>query len=288
MITGESGTGKELIAKAIHRQSARRDRPFISVNCGAIPEALIESEFFGHVKGAFTGAVSNKMGLFQAADGGTLFLDEITEVPPPLQVKLLRAIQEREIRRVGEARDIKVDIRLIAASNRDLETAVQDNVLREDLFYRLNVINVEVPPLRRRREEIPALVTSFLERNRRRGLVEKRFAKEALDVLMAYAWPGNVRELENLVERVLILSPREEIVPADLPRFLFEGTNLVEAVDDGDLTLAEMERRTIIKALRRNKGNKVQTARKLGINVKTLYNKIKAYGIDKTSLLQKR
>jgi two-component system response regulator PilR (NtrC family) len=204
MITGESGTGKELVAKAIHHHSNRRDRPFISVNCGAIPETLIESEFFGHVKGAFTGAVSNRMGLFQAADGGTLFLDEITEVPPPLQVKLLRAIQEREIRRVGEAKDLKVDIRLIAASNRDLETAVQDNVLREDLFYRLNVIPIHLPPLRERREDIPLLVDHFLQKFAPAPGLPRRLTPEALGVLEQYPWPGNIRELENVIERATV------------------------------------------------------------------------------------
>ncbi|MBI4593136.1 MAG: sigma-54-dependent Fis family transcriptional regulator, partial [Candidatus Rokubacteria bacterium] len=193
-ITGESGTGKELVAVAIHQESPRRNAPFVSVNCGAIPEGLMESELFGHVKGAFTGAVASTPGLFVAAEGGTLFLDEITEIPPSVQVKLLRAIQEREVRRVGDARDVKVNVRLIAASNRDLRRAVADGILREDLFYRLNVIPIHLPPLRERSEDIPLLVSHFMQKLcRELGKKVTGLAPEALAVLEQYRWPGNVR-----------------------------------------------------------------------------------------------
>ena len=206
MLTGESGTGKELVARAIHFNSFRRDKPFVSVNCGAIPEGLMESELFGHVRGAFTGAVSNKIGLFSAAEAGTLFLDEITEIPALLQVKLLRAIQVREIRRVGDTKDIKTDVRLIAASNRNLEEAVQEGILREDLFYRLNVIPIQLPPLRDRREDIPLLVAHFLQKfSKELGKDVRGVTPEAMAVLERYRWPGNIRELENVLERAIVL-----------------------------------------------------------------------------------
>jgi two-component system response regulator PilR (NtrC family) len=218
MITGESGTGKELVAQALHWESSRRSGPFVSVNCGAVPEALMESELFGHVKGAFTGAVANTEGLFAAADGGTLFLDEITEVAHTVQVKLLRAIQERQIRRVGDTRDVKVDVRLIAASNRDLGRAVSDGVLREDLFYRLNVIPLHLPPLRDRREDIPLLVAHFIKKlSQEVGRPVHGVTPEALAVLEQYHWPGNIRELENVVERAIVLGSTELLEPSALP-----------------------------------------------------------------------
>src|SRR3989449_5363508 len=210
MITGESGTGKELVARAIHFNSLRRDKPFVSVNCGAIPEGLMESELFGHVKGSFTGAVANKIGLFAAAEGGTLFLDEITEIPPLLQVKLVRAIQMREIRRVGDTKDIKTDVRLIAASNRDLETAVREGVMREDLFYRLNVLPIDLPPLRERREDIPLLVAHFIQKfTKELGKDVRGVTPDALAVLERHHWPGNIRELENALERAIVLGASE-------------------------------------------------------------------------------
>src|SRR5438552_9923494 len=210
MITGESGTGKELVARAIHFNSLRRDKPFVSVNCGAIPEGLMESELFGHVKRSFTGAVANKVGLFAAAEGGTLFLDEITEIPPLLQVKLVRAIQMREIRRVGDTKDIKTDVRLIAASNRDLETAVRDGVMREDLFYRLNVIPIHLPPLRERREDIAFLVAHFIQKfSKELGKDVRGVTPEAMAVLERHHWPGNIRELENAIERAIGLGTGE-------------------------------------------------------------------------------
>jgi two-component system, NtrC family, response regulator PilR len=221
MITGESGTGKELVAQALHWESDRRGGPFVSVNCGAVPESLMESELFGHVKGAFTGAVSSTEGLFAAADGGTLFLDEITEISHTVQVKLLRAIQERQIRRVGDTRDVKVDVRLIAASNRDIGGAVTDGVLREDLFYRLNVIPLHLPPLRDRREDIPLLVAHFIKKlSQEVGRPVRGVTPEALAVLEQYHWPGNIRELENVVERAIVLGSSEmlelEALPASL------------------------------------------------------------------------
>src|SRR5215475_11943275 len=218
MVTGESGTGKELVAQAIHQESPRRAGPFVSVNCGAIPETLMESELFGHVKGAFTGAVANTVGLFSAANGGSLFLDEVTEVPQSVQVKLLRAIQEREIRRVGDTKDIKIDVRLIAASNRDLGKAVADGVLREDLFYRLNVIPIQLPPLRDRREDIPLLVAHFIKKlGREVGRPVHGIAPEAVSVLEQYHWPGNIRELENVVERAMVLGHGETLDVESLP-----------------------------------------------------------------------
>src|SRR3990172_5551038 len=218
MLTGESGTGKELVARAIHFNSFRRDKPFVSVNCGAIPEGLMESELFGHVRGAFTGAVSNKVGLFSAAEGGTLFLDEITEIPALLQVKLLRAIQEREIRRVGDTKDMKVEVRLIAATNKDLEAAVGDGTLREDLFYRLNVIPIHLPALRERREDIPLLVAHFLQKyGKELGKEVKGISAEALPLLENYHWPGNIRELENAIERAIVLCTGDVLTAEALP-----------------------------------------------------------------------
>ena len=218
MITGESGTGKELVAQALHWESNRRGGPFVSVNCGAVPETLMESELFGHVKGAFTGAVASTEGLFAAADGGTLFLDEITEIPHTVQVKLLRAVQERQIRRVGDTRDVKIDVRLIAASNRDLGRAVTDGVLREDLFYRLNVIPIHLPPLRDRREDIPPLIAHFIKKlSNEVGRPVRGVAPDALAVLEQYHWPGNIRELENVVERAIVLGSSELLEADGLP-----------------------------------------------------------------------
>jgi DNA-binding NtrC family response regulator len=286
LIEGESGVGKELVAHRIHKESRRAGMPFIAINCGVLQENLLESELFGHEKGAFTGAVSDHAGLFEIADHGTLFLDEIGELSLDLQVKLLRVLETGEFRRLGGHKIIRADVRVLAATNKRLHEEVKKGTFREDLYYRLNVIKIEVPPLRRRREEIPALVGAFLDRHRRRGMRERRFAKAALDALAAYHWPGNVRELENLIERTLILSAHDEIQASDLPRYALEQPGgRDDLIDDGDLTLAEMERRCIIRALRRNKGNKVRTARKLGINVKTLYNKIKAYEIGESAIV---
>ncbi|RME76997.1 MAG: sigma-54-dependent Fis family transcriptional regulator [Planctomycetota bacterium] len=287
LIEGESGVGKELVAARIHQLSTRSNMPFVAINCGVLQHNLLESELFGHEKGAFTGAVSDHAGLFEVADKGTIFLDEIGELPLDLQVKLLRVLESSEFRRVGSNKIQRSDVRVIAATNRTLVEEVRRGSFREDLYYRLNVINITVPPLRKRPEEIPALVQLFVERARRRGLKPKRFSKEAIEELQRYHWPGNIRELENLVERTLILSRHDVVGPKDLPRFLAPPTRDEEIDDDDDdCTLAEMERRHIIKALRRNRCNKVQTARKLAINVKTLYNKIKAYKIDVDAIKQ--
>src|SRR6266704_2799248 len=233
LVTGESGTGKELVARAFHDESPRRNGPFVSVNCGAIPETLMESELFGHVKGAFTGAVAETIGLFSAAAGGTLFLDEITEIPHSVQVKLLRAIQEREIRRVGDTKDHKVDVRLIAASNRDVGKAVADGSLREDLFYRLNVIPIHLPPLRDRREDIPLLVAHFIQKLA--GQLGKRVtavAPDALVVLERYHWPGNIRELENVIERAIVLGSGEILGVDALPSSLAAPRSVQEVAID--------------------------------------------------------
>jgi two-component system, NtrC family, response regulator PilR len=269
MITGESGTGKELVARAIHFNSFRRDRPFVSVNCGAIPEGLMESELFGHVRGAFTGAIANKVGLFSAAESGTLFLDEITEIPPLLQVKLLRAIQLREIRRVGDTKDLKTDVRLIAASNRDLEGAVEEGVLREDLFYRLNVIPIQLPPLRERREDIPLLVAHFLQKFGKDLAKDVRgVTPEAMAVLERYHWPGNIRELENVLERAIVLGAGEMLGVDSLPESVrrerpVKGLDSVDIPEDGldlEATLDTIEGRYLQRALDRTGGVQTKAA----------------------------
>ncbi len=270
MVTGESGTGKELVARAIHFNSFRRDKPFVSVNCGAIPEGLIESELFGHVRGAFTGAVANKVGLFSAAEGGTLFLDEIAEIPALLQVKLLRAIQVREIRRVGDTKDIKTDVRLIAASNRDLEQAVGEGTLREDLFYRLNVIPIQLPPLRERREDIPLLVAHFLQKfGKELGKDVRGVTPEAMAVLERYRWPGNIRELENVLERAIVLGAGEILGVDSLPASVRHtgperrGAGALEIPDEGldlEATLDAIESRYLQRALDRTGGVQTKAA----------------------------
>jgi DNA-binding NtrC family response regulator len=278
LIEGESGVGKELVANSIHSKSARRARPFIAINCGVLQESLLESELFGHEKGAFTGAHAEHQGLFEIADGGTLFLDEIGEMGPDLQVKLLRVLEKSEFRRVGGHKLIHVDVRVVAATNKRLVEEVKAGRFREDLFYRLNVVHIEVPPLRERRDEIPELVRTFLRMHARKGLPEKLMSDETLETLKAYRWPGNVRELKNLVERSVILSRGDVITPRDLPPMLFGPVASSSATeDDGEEPLAEVEKRHILKILRRHGGNKVRAAKVLGINVKTLYNKIKSY-----------
>ena len=287
MITGESGTGKEMVARATHYNSQRQNKPFISVNCGAIPEALMESELFGHVKGAFTGAVSNKVGLFTAADGGTLFLDEITEIPTLLQVKLLRAIQEREIRRVGETRETKVDVRLIAASNRDLERAVSEGALREDLFYRLNVIPIHLPPLRERREDIPLLVAHFLQKfGPRLGKEVRGVAPEALAMLERHHWPGNIRELENVVERAIVLGSGEMLGPDALPESVRRERPIrgleVELPEDGmdlEATLDTLERRYLQRAMDRTNGVQTKAAELLKMTFRQFRYKLQKHNM---------
>jgi two-component system response regulator PilR (NtrC family) len=286
MVTGESGTGKELAAVAIHHESPRRNAPFISVNCGAIPEGLMESELFGHLKGAFTGAVASTPGLFTAAEGGTLFLDEITEVPHSVQVKLLRAIQEREVRRVGDTHDLKIDVRLIAASNRDLTRAMADGLLREDLFYRLNVIPVHLPPLRERREDIPLLVAHFIEKiSKAVGKSAQGVTPETLAILEGYLWPGNIRELENVIERAIVLGNGEMITPDALPPNLTRPADpkdvLLDIPDNGldlEAHLERIEQRYIQQALERTGGNQTRAAEVLGLSFRQFRYKLQKYG----------
>ncbi len=280
LITGETGTGKEVFAEAIHGEGERTGKPFIAVNCGAIPSQLVESTLFGHEKGAFTGAYAQKIGLAEVANGGTLFLDEIGELSAGIQSKLLRFLQEGEIYRVGGKEPIKVDIRLVSATNRDLEKEVQDGSFREDLYYRINTIVVNAPPLRKRKEDIGALVDYFLttgaHRYLNRGL---KISTEALDVLLKYDWPGNIRELQNVCERLQILSESEVVQITDLPDFVKTPEEKL-FIDDYDpaVTLHELERRYILKALNHFEGNKTQAANALGVTIKTLYNKLHEYG----------
>ena len=285
LVTGESGTGKELVAQAIHQESPRRTGPFVSVNCGAIPETLMESELFGHLKGAFTGAVATTTGLFSAADGGSLFLDEITEVPQSVQVKLLRAIQEREIRRVGDTRDTRVDVRLIAASNRDVAKAVAEGSLREDLFYRLNVIPIHLPPLRERREDIPPLVAHFIQKiSAELGKSVRGVTPEALAILEQHRWPGNIRELENVIERALVLGSGEILeagaLPADLQR-PHDGPDVpLEIPPDGldlEATLDRIEHRYIQMALARTAGVQTRAAELLRVSFRQFRYKLQKH-----------
>lgn len=284
LVTGESGTGKELVARAIHFSSSRKNRPFVTVNCGALPETLLESELFGYMKGAFTGASSNKQGLFEAANGGTIFLDEISATTPALQVKLLRVIQEREFKRVGGTADIKVDVRVVAASNRDLKSEVEKGSFREDLFYRLNVIPIHLPPLRERREDIPLLIEFFLKKMSS-GREAKKVLPEAMGMLMAYRWPGNVRELQNTLERLNILAsgdaiplelipesirslrPSPELIPAEIPE---NGLDM-EAVLEG------AERTLLQKALEKAGGVKTEAARLLGLSFRSFRHRLHKY-----------
>lgn len=278
LITGESGTGKELAAKAIHFNSDRRSGPFVPVNCAAIPEMLLESELFGHMKGAFTDAKGDKRGLFEEAHGGTLFLDEISELPVMLQAKLLRAIQEKEIRRVGSTKSVAVDTRIIAATNLALADEVKAKRFREDLYYRLNVIEIRMPPLRERREDILLLVDAFLKKcaEASRKAV-KGIAESALALLMDYPWPGNVRELENVIERAVTLTRGEKVTPEDLPPAIHGSRGDRKVIDDAadrTLPLDEVEKEYILRILDKTGGNKYQAAQILGIDRKTLYRKL--------------
>ncbi|HEX8749787.1 MAG TPA: sigma-54 dependent transcriptional regulator [Nitrospira sp.] len=278
LITGESGTGKELVAKAIHYNSERREAPFVPVNCAAIPEQLLESELFGHMRGAFTDAKMDKRGLFEEARKGTLFLDEISELPLMLQAKLLRAIQEKEIRRVGANKPIAVDVRVIAATNLNLAEEVKAKRFRDDLYYRLNVIELKLPPLRERREDIPLLVDAFLKKcGEARGKEVKGVSESALAMLLDYTWPGNVRELENVVERAVTLSRGEKITSDDLPAAVQGSRGDRRVLDDAaekTLPLHEIEKEYIKKILEKMGGNKYQAAHVLGIDRKTLYRKL--------------
>lgn len=280
LVLGESGTGKELVAHAIHEKSNRADKPFVAINCGALRETLLESELFGHERGAFTGAYARKIGLAEAAHGGTLFLDEIGELSPGIQAKLLRFLQEGEIFRVGGKDPIKVDIRLVSATNRELEKDVVNGNFREDLFYRINTIMIQSPPLRRRKEDVPALVEHFLAKTRHGFLNQgRRMSDEAMKILMKYDWPGNIRELENTCERLQILSDGHVIMPDDLPEQIINPEMKIMMDDyDPTMTLHDLEKRYILKALGYFEGNKTQAANALGITIKTLYNKLHEYG----------
>jgi DNA-binding NtrC family response regulator len=282
IITGESGTGKELAARAIHERSARARGPFVAINAAAIPETLMESEIFGHEKGAFTGAVGMRQGCFELANHGTLFLDEIAEMPLTLQPKLLRVLEDGRVRRLGGAHEIALDVRLIAATNRDPQDAVRKGVLREDLFYRLNVFHVVLPPLRERKEDLPSLAQHFIgELNARHHTAVVAVRPEALERLKSYRWPGNVRELRNVLERAVILAKGEWIEVSHLPPYLRDGDGgsrpplLLEAS-----TAADAERELILKTLEQTGNNKAEAARRLGLDVKTIRNKLKAYGIQ--------
>ncbi|HMH51916.1 MAG TPA: sigma-54 dependent transcriptional regulator [Candidatus Acidoferrum sp.] len=279
LIEGESGTGKELVAAAIHRLSNRSKSAFIPVNCSAIPQDLLESEFFGHVRGAFSGAVADALGLFRGAHEGTIFLDEIAELPPSLQVKLLRVLQEMQVRPVGSTKAYPVDVRVIAATNRNLEQAMLQNVFRQDLFYRLNVIRITLPPLRERREDVPALVTHFMRRFNKRFHRDLRgITPDALSALMGFDFPGNVRELENLVERAFAMGAREQITIADLPSLTTRAAGLPAISDRSLPTLAEVEKDLILRALALLDNDKEEAARALGISRRTIYRRLKEYG----------
>jgi len=280
LILGESGTGKELLARAIHERSARKNKPFVAINCGALRETLLESELFGHEKGSFTGAYARKIGLAEAANGGTLFLDEIGELPMSIQAKLLRFIQESEIFRVGGKDPIKVDIRLVCATNRELDQEVVRGAFREDLFYRINTIVVAAPPLRRRKEDIPALVSYFLNSGSHTFMNRgKTIDEEAMAILTKYEWPGNIRELQNVCERLQILSEGHMIMTNDLPESIRNPQQKDEGLDfDPSIPLYDLEKRYILKALSFYGGNKTQAAQGLGITIKTLYNKLHEYG----------
>lgn len=276
LILGETGTGKELVARSLHLFSRRRNRPFVPVNCGALTETLLESELFGHERGAFTGAVASRKGLFEQAEGGTLFLDEITETSPGFQVKLLRVLQEGEVRPVGGSRLIKVNVRIVAATNRNLQSALDEGRLRQDLYYRLSVVQLEVPPLRERREDIPRLANHFLRRVSDQLRRPLRLTDAALERLLEYDWPGNVRELENAVERVAVLKT-DAVIDADDFAFLSPPRTGAE-LGLNELDLAEREK--IVEALRQARGNKTEAARRLGIERKSLYRKARRLGID--------
>ncbi len=295
MILGESGTDKELTARAIHEASGRAKGPFVVLNCGAVTETLLESELFGHRKGAFTGASEDRAGRFEAADGGTLFLDEIAEMSPQAQVRLLRVLQDSRVTRVGDTREIPVDVRIVAATHRDLEHRIHEGLFREDLYYRLMVFPLDVPPLRDRIEDLPALVAHFIERHRKTDTLAESISDEALAVLRRHAWPGNVRELENLVQFALVTAESETIGVGDLPRTVTQaapgsrrGLRAGAAVSpapamagpDAIIPMEELERRAIVAALEATEGNVSLAARRLGLGRTTMYRKMTAFGLQ--------
>jgi two-component system response regulator PilR (NtrC family) len=290
LITGESGTGKELVAKAIHYNSPRKEKPFVTLNCGAIPESLIESELFGHMKGAFTDAIATKKGLFEVADEGTIFLDEISELPLLMQVKLLRVLQDKEFKRVGGTEDIRVDVRIIAATNKELEEAVKEKRFREDLFYRLNVIQIKLPPLRDRREDIQILANHFLKKYSQE--LSKNILKispDALQILMNYEYPGNVRELQNIIERAVALESSPDLTAHNLSSYLSEQPLLrkgpidIEIPNDGidlEKMVEDLERTLLLKALDKTKGIKKKAAELLHINFRSMRYRLEKYGLN--------
>lgn len=280
MITGESGTGKEVLSRAIHSWSPRAEGPFVAINCGAIPSELIESELFGHVKGAFTGAVADKKGLFEEAGGGTILLDEIGDLPPGMQVKLLRVIQEREVRRVGDVETRPIDVRILAATARNLEVSVAEGEFREDLFYRLNVVRIHIPPLRERREDLPALAAALLRRSVERNNISATLTPECIDLIVRHDWPGNVRELENAIERATILCQDGKITVSDL----LDGPSQRSLRPAGagnslDSIISFAEREAILRALAASSGNREAAAASLEISVRSLFYKLKKYSI---------
>ena len=286
LILGESGTGKELIANALHQGSSRSDKRFIKINCAALPETLLESELFGHERGAFTGAVGRRPGRFELADGGTIFLDEIGEMTPSTQSKLLRVLQEREFEPLGSTKTVKVDIRILSATNKDLKEEVKRGTFREDLFYRLNVVPIQLPPLRERKEDIPLLTEHFLKiYNEKNGRHLKGFHPRALDAMMRYSWPGNIRELENVVERAVILTRDEYVSLPELPESIALAVeNPIPGMNSDGIrpgtTIREIEKELILVTLEHNDGNRTRSAAELGITRRTLQNKLKEYGID--------
>jgi two-component system response regulator PilR (NtrC family) len=291
LITGESGTGKELIAKAIHRESPRNDGPFVTVNCGSVPETLMESELFGHKKGSFTGATATRSGLFEAAHGGTLFLDEIAELSPPVQVKLLRAVQEKTFKMVGGSEEISVDVRIISATNRDLERDVMEGQFREDLYYRLNAINIHMPPLRERSDEIPLLAHHFLEKySKEMGKDIRKISSFALDILKSYNFPGNIRELENIIERSVALESSNIVLPDSLTLSSFKQTQVRPKVETVSLTLPQegidldnvlgnLEQDLLQQALDRTRGAKQKAAELLSISFRSFRYRLAKYGL---------
>jgi transcriptional regulator with PAS, ATPase and Fis domain len=280
LIQGESGTGKELVARAIHGKGPRARAPFLAVNCGALTETLLESELFGYVRGAFTGAAADKEGFLHAARGGTLFLDEISETSPALQVNLLRVLQQEEYTPVGGTKSLATDVRVIAASNQNLESLVAEGRFRKDLYYRLNVVTIVVPPLRERPEDIPKLIAHFVRRMRADGVSAPRLSARVLDRLIAYPWPGNVRELENTIERLALFSRGRTIEAEDLPEKFREAKPKVEeSLFEGLPTLDEIERRYLVHVLGRMEGNRTRAAEILGIDRRTLYRMLERFGI---------
>ena len=283
LITGETGTGKELIAKAVHNLSPRKGGPFIAVHAAALSSTLLESELFGHEKGAFTGAVERRVGRFELADGGTLFLDEVSELEPLMQVKMLRVLEERAFERVGGAKTLQVDVRLIAATNRDLKKLVKEGKFRDDLFYRLSVVTVDLPPLRERREDIPLLVRAYLDEfSRETGKEVRELTPEALNLLLAYDWPGNVRELRNAIEQMVVLARAERLTARDVPPQIRGGADLTRiSVVRAGMTVEEAERQLVVQALKETGGNRTKAAQKIGISRRTLHRKLKEYGLER-------